>query len=135
MARKARISAAILTTLSEGERHAWTLEELHERFVGRGLGCDFSSIFRAAEKLVADGIVRKVILDDGRTRLEMVSGHHDHLYCSSCKEVVPIRCVFGPNEIVALEREAGVVIENHHLILNGICRDCRALIGSDEERR
>ena len=112
-----------------------TMDELHEGITRRGLDCDFSSLFRAVEKLVADRIIRKIIFDDGRTRLEMTAGHHDHLYCAKCKEVVPIPCVIGPNEIVTLERDSGIVIEDHHLILNGTCRDCRMLIGTDEARR
>src|SRR5712692_1408876 len=127
MARKARISAAILTALRGGERHAWTLDELHEELTRQGRPCDFSSLFRAVEKLVAERTVRKIILDDGRARLELVSGHHDHLYCLRCNKIVPVPCFIGPGEIVAFERAAGVAITDHHLVLSGICRNCRAV--------
>jgi Fur family transcriptional regulator, ferric uptake regulator len=128
MARKARISAAVLTVLRDGDRHAWTLDELHQRLTERGFDCDFSSVFRAAGKLVADGVVRKIVLDDGRTRLEPVGAHHDHLYCERCNELVPIPCVIGQRDLVALEHAAGVAITDHHLVLSGICRSCRALL-------
>lgn len=130
MARKARISAAVLAVLGGGERHAWTLDELHSGLTRRGLDCDFSSLFRAAEKLVADGAVRKISVDDGRARLELVGGHHDHLFCMRCSKIVPIPCVIGRGDIAALEREAGVAVTDHHLVLNGVCRDCRALAES-----
>jgi Fur family transcriptional regulator, ferric uptake regulator len=128
MPRKARISAAILAALSDSERHAWTLDELHDGLVQRGLESDFSSVFRAVEKLVAGGMLRKVVLDDGRARLELVAAHHDHLHCVRCNTLVPVPCVIGHGEIVAIERETGAAITDHQLVLNGICANCRAVV-------
>ena len=127
MARKARISAAILDVLSDSERHAWTLEELHDGLVRRGFGSDFSSVFRAAGKLVAGGALRKLVFDDGRARLELAANHHDHLHCMRCDTLVPVPCLIGQGEIAALELETGAAITDHHLVLNGICGNCRAV--------
>ena len=74
----------MVSLMGGGERHAWTLEELHSALGERGHATDFSSVFRAAEKLAAGGVVRKLLLDDGRTRFELSSAHHDHLYCTRC---------------------------------------------------
>ena len=125
MPRKARISAAILAVLSDSERHAWTLDELHDSLARRGFDSDFSSVFRAAEKLVAGGMIRKIVFDDGRARLELVATHHDHLHCLRCDTLVPIPCLIGHREIAALERETGAAISDHHLVLNGVCGNCR----------
>ena len=56
MARKARVSEAVVALMGDGEHHAWTLEELHTALGRRGKATDFSSVFRAAEKLAADGL-------------------------------------------------------------------------------
>ncbi|MGD9618145.1 MAG: Fur family transcriptional regulator [Alphaproteobacteria bacterium] len=125
MSRKPRVSAAMVGLMSGGERHAWTLEELHSALVERGHPTDFSSVFRAAEKLAVDGIVRKLLLDDGRARFELSSAHHDHLYCTQCRRLVPVPCPVGSDEFAALERETGIAVLDHHLILNGLCRECR----------
>jgi Fur family ferric uptake transcriptional regulator len=125
MSRKARISAAIVSLMGGGERHAWTLDELHAGIAREGQVSDFSSVFRAAEKLAADGIARKVLLDDGRTRFERVGAHHDHLYCTRCHELVPVPCLIERNDFAALERATGAAILDHHLILSGVCRTCR----------
>src|SRR5437763_15056336 len=90
MARKARISAAMLSLMQGGERHAWTLEELHAGLAGRGQTTDFSSVFRDAELLAADGLARKLLIEDGRVRFELGSAHHDHLYCTRCHGLVPV---------------------------------------------
>ena len=135
MPRRARVSAALLAILSDSERHAWTLDELHDGLVQRGLDSDFSSVFRAAEKLIAGGMIRKVILTDGRSRLELVATHHDHLYCIRCNALVAVPCIIGNSEIVALERETGAAITDHHLVLNGICGDCRAATDAGRAER
>ena len=126
MARKARVSAAMVALMAEGERHAWTLDELHIALGRQGHPTDFSSVFRAAEKLTADGLVRKVALDDGRTRFEPAGAHHDHLYCTRCHELVPVSCVIEHGHFAAVERATGAAILEHHLVLRGLCRNCRA---------
>ena len=132
MARKARVSAAMVALMGDGERHAWTLEELHGALGRRGKATDFSSVFRAAEKLTTDGLARKVLLDDGRTRFELVGAHHDHLYCTRCHELVPVPCLIEHERFAAVERATGAAILDHHVVLRGLCRDCRAG-GADSE--
>jgi Fe2+ or Zn2+ uptake regulation protein len=127
MARKARVSAAMVALMTQGERHAWTLEELHLALGRQGHTTDFSSVFRATEKLAADGVARKVVLDDGRIRVELVGAHHDHLYCTRCHELVPVPCLIEHERFAAVERATGAAILDHHVVLRGLCRDCRKM--------
>lgn len=126
MSRKARVSAAMVSLMGGGGRHAWTLEELHAELARQGQATDFSSVFRAAEKLAAGGVARKLLLDDGRARFELAEAHHDHLYCTNCRELVPVPCLIGRDDFAALERDTGVAVLDHHLILSGLCRACRS---------
>jgi Fur family ferric uptake transcriptional regulator len=135
MSRKARISAAMVSLMGDGERHAWTLEELHIGLAQRGQSTDFSSIFRAAEKLAAEGVLRKLLIEDGRGRFELVGAHHDHLYCVKCHQLVPVPCLIDREDFAALEQATGVAVLDHHLVLNGLCRSCRNAPQPLEERR
>src|SRR5437870_5076511 len=105
MARKARIATALLALMKASKHHAWTLEGLQSDLAGRGVNADFSSIFRAAEKLVSEGAICKVLLDDGRARFELAAAHHDHLHCTACDELVPVPCVIKRTAFAALEAE------------------------------
>ena len=107
------------------DHHAWTLDDLQAGLTARGMAADFSTIFRAAEKLVADGALRKIQLEDGRARFELEQAHHDHLLCTRCGELVAVPCVIGRDDFATLEREAEIAITDHHLVLSGLCRDCR----------
>ena len=126
MARKARVSAAMVSLMGGGEQHAWTLEELHAGLARSGRVTDFSSVFRAAEKLAVEGVVRKLLLEDGRARFELVGAHHDHLYCLRCHQLVPVPCLIDRGDFAALERDTGIAVLDHHVVLNGLCRTCRA---------
>jgi Fur family ferric uptake transcriptional regulator len=125
MSRRARVSAALVALMGGGGRHAWTLDELHSELGRQGWATDFSSVFRAAEKLAAAGAVRKLLLDDGRARFELADRHHDHLYCVNCHQLVPVPCLIERDDFAALERETGVAVTDHHLVLNGFCAACR----------
>jgi len=113
--------------MAEGARHAWTLEDLQAGLADKSVSADFSSVFRAAEKLAVAGTVRKLVLDDGRARFELVHAHHDHLHCTRCGSLSAVPCLLRPGNFAALERSAGIAILDHHLVLSGICRDCHAL--------
>ena len=132
MPRKTQISAAMVGLMGGGERHAWTLEELHEGLARQGRVTDFSSVFRAAEKLASAGTLRKLLLDDGRSRFELVGAHHDHLYCTRCHALVPVPCVIARQDFAALEQATGVAVLDHHLMLSGLCRDCRPASAAGE---
>ena len=90
MARRPVISIAILALMRERHHHAWTLEDLQAGLGERRTVADFSTVFRAAEKLASAGAIRKLVLDDGRARFELVDPHHDHLHCTRCGELVPV---------------------------------------------
>jgi Fur family ferric uptake transcriptional regulator len=122
----------VVSLMREGQRHAWSLEELQMDLARRGQVTDFSSVFRAAEKLATDGIVRKLQLEDGRARFELVGHHHDHLFCTRCHELVPVPCVIARDDFAALERETGASIQDHQVILSGLCRNCRVAAVDDE---
>ncbi len=126
MARKPIVSTALLTLMDDRHHHAWTLEDLQSGLTERGIAADFSSVFRAAERLAATGTIRKLVLDDGRARFEPVDAHHDHLHCTRCGELVPVPCLIGAGKFAELERQAGVAIHGHNLVLSGVCRECRA---------
>jgi len=126
MARKARIGTAILALMQASELHAWTIEALQGGLAERGTAADFSSIFRAAEKLAAEGALCKVLLDDGRARFELAASHHDHLHCTGCDALIPVPCVIKRTASAALAAEIGVAISEHHIIFSGLCQNCRA---------
>ena len=125
----------MLALMEARGHHAWTLEDLRSGLAARGTSADFSSIYRAAEKLLAEGTLCKVPLDDGRARFELVTAHHDYLHCTACDELVPVPCILERAAFAALEARAGIAISEHRIIFNGLCPKCRNDAAARQRRR
>src|SRR6185312_12456651 len=118
MARKPIVLNAMLRLMQEQGRHAWTLEDLQAGLAATDTTADFSTVFRAAEKLVTDGRAAKLVLDDGRARFELAAAHHDHLHCMHCDELIAVPCVLAERAFAALEATAGIAVAEHRVILS-----------------
>ena len=125
MARPSRTQAAILTLMDKPGPHAWTLDALGTGLAAEGVKADFSTLFRVVERLVAEGQLRKVRIDDAPARYEPNGTHHDHLRCTRCGALVPVSCLARQIDFAALERATGFSIETHDIVLDGICPQCR----------
>jgi Fe2+ or Zn2+ uptake regulation protein len=125
MARPSRIPAAIRDLMKAEGRHAWTLEEIQADLASRDIAADFSSIFRAVERLEAEGALRRLHLDEGPARFEPASAHHDHLHCTDCGKLVAVSCLARWFDLKALEAETGFAVTTHDIVLSGLCPVCR----------
>lgn len=109
----------------EADQHAWTLEELQAGLAGRAVTADFSSVFRAVTRLEETGVVRRVELDEGRTRFELAGAHHDHLRCDRCGDLRPAPCGVLEASLADLQAVTGFAITGHRLTVNGLCPSCQ----------
>jgi Fur family ferric uptake transcriptional regulator len=127
MSRKPLISTAMLSLMARPDHHAWTLEDFQAGLAECAVTADFSTVFRAAKKLVAEGAAAKLVFDDGRARFELAGAHHDHLLCTRCDRLVAVPCMIGQEVFAELEAELGVAVTEHRVVLSGLCSPCRAL--------
>lgn len=126
MARKSRIPSALLDLMASEAHHAWTLQGLQTALRRRRVKADFSSVFRAIKKLVAQGAVQKFALDDGRVLFARCGEHHDHFHCTTCDALIPVPCVLSRRAFPAVEAHIGCTIAEHQVLLSGTCETCQA---------
>jgi Fe2+ or Zn2+ uptake regulation protein len=128
MARPAQIAPALLRLMKVKDApHAWTLGEMCRQLGKRRLACAPSTVFRAVNRLVEEGVLTRVPNPVGRSPLyEITASHHDHLLCRSCRRLVPVPCPLGPEVPENLESTSGHRIDGHELVLDGLCSRCRA---------
>ena len=65
---------------------------------------------------------------DGSKLYKLVchTAHHHHIICKSCGKMLPIDyCPVAP-QLVALVEEKGFTLEDHHLELYGLCKECQS---------
>ena len=92
-------------------------------------GCDLATIYRSMHLLEKMGMVQRFDFGDGAARFELIGagndGHHHHLVCTKCSEVVEIQECF-PGEIEKRIAAAnGFKAVTHKLEFFGICPDCQ----------
>lgn len=120
--------AAILEILRRHPHPLTNKEILSELAKGRGR-CNLATVYRSMHLLEKMGMVKRFDFGDGAGRFELVGenddGHHHHLVCTKCSEVVEIDECF-PHEIekqiAAKNRFKGVT---HKLEFFGICPGCQ----------
>ncbi len=127
MGRISRIPQAIVKLLTSGDRDCWTIEEIQHSLNSAGVAADFSSIFRASQKLEEEGVLNKVELNDGKSHFEITRRHHDHLVCQKCQTVSQIPCEFFEKSIKKTVLDMDFQVLSHTLILEGICKTCQSI--------
>lgn len=118
---------ALVDALRSAERPVTVFELLE--LIG---GLAQSSAYRNLAVLEEAGVVHRLVTADDTARFELsedLTGHHHHLMCSVCGEVVDIEVPPGLEEqITELADEAGrrhgFRVEHHRLDLLGVCTRC-----------
>ncbi len=92
----------------------------HDRTVGQ------VTVYRTLKLLCEAGIANTVNFEDGMVRDEPIGQqHHDHLVCTVCGKKIE----FVNDSIEKLQeevcREHSFKPTAHHMVLYGICKDCR----------
>ena len=91
--------------------------------------CDLATIYRAMHLLEEVGMVKRFDFGDGTARFELVGegedGHHHHLICTRCAEVVEIDECFLHKIESRLATQNGFKAVTHKLEFFGICPACQ----------
>ncbi len=117
----------VLATLHHIDGHA-TVDQIYARVRARSSSVDVSTVYRTLELLQEFRFVASVDLGDGQRRYELLTirGPHHHLHCRSCGKLVRVECAEVQPLVNQLARAHGFEAELDHLIIPGLCRECRA---------
>jgi Fur family ferric uptake transcriptional regulator len=118
--------AAILEILRQ-HPHPFTNKEI---FAALPKGqCDLATIYRAMHLLEDLGMVKRFDFGDGTARYELVvegeDGHHHHLVCTHCAQVVEIGECFSSEIETRIAAANGFKSVTHKLEFFGICPKCQ----------
>ena len=91
--------------------------------------CDLATIYRSMHMLEEMGLVKRFDFGDGTARFELVhegeDGHHHHLICTRCSDVVEIDECFQRELEEKLAKRHGYQSVTHKLEFFGICPECQ----------
>ena len=123
--RASSVDQIILETLSKEHAHL-TSHQVYEAIRLRLPAVNPSTVYRALDRLVSAGRISVSDMGTGSTVFESILGSlHHHLVCQRCGKVMTI----GHEEVrgffAAIQQTKHFNIVTNHLILFGICEECR----------
>src|SRR6476469_3360393 len=87
-----------------------------EALAGRVRGVGRATVFRTLKLLVDEGVVCRVLLDDGRLHYRLSrTPHHHHLVCTECGAIEDFTNCDVRDVIDEMSRRTGYLIESHWL--------------------
>ena len=115
----------VLTELM-GEENDVTAQQLHERLRSRGDRLGLATVYRTLGLLAEEGVIDSLSHRPGELCYRWCGqGHHHHLVCSSCHQVVELdECELEP-WLERISAAHGFVTTGHRLEVSGLCGDCR----------
>lgn len=124
MPRPSPVTDEVRRLLDTHDRHAWSIEELHQA-VRSSLGsADYSSVFRAVSMLQRQGVLERIDLGDGRARFELREDHHEHIRCESCGRIEEVPGCVLDDASAQVQSLTGFKVTNHTVVFGGLCRNC-----------
>ena len=123
-----RLTAArrsILSALVSSEGHI-SADELFD-IVHRGApGVGRMTVYRTLDLLTELGMVRPVYQGSAAARYVLLAdGHHHHLVCSSCQQVIEFDLCVLPEIESILSSQSQFAVEGHLLEIYGRCHNCQ----------
>ena len=124
MPRPSPVTDEVRRLFETQERHAWSIEELHET-VQRSLGsADYSSVFRAVGLLERQGLLDRIDLGDGRARFEVREDHHEHIRCENCGRIAEVPVCVLDDATSQVQTMTGFRVTSHRVVFGGLCAEC-----------
>ena len=119
--RRTRQRAAIRSVL-EAARRPLSVAEILELARRQVSGLGVATVYRAVGALLEEGFLTAVEISGEAPRYEVAGrGHHHHFRCRRCQRVFEVQgCV---PEVERLS-PAGFVLEEHEILLSGLCSEC-----------
>jgi Fur family transcriptional regulator, ferric uptake regulator len=91
--------------------------------------CDLATIYRSMHLLEEMGVVKRFDFGTGGARFELLregdDGHHHHLVCTRCADVVELEECFPTELERKIESENGFQAVTHKLEFFGVCPRCQ----------
>lgn len=123
MQRNTKQRNIILETLKEYPIHP-NANQLVQLIVNKHKDFSVATVFRNLKQLAEEGIIKKIDGLDNTTHFDHNTHQHYHFLCKKCGKIYDVSNNIAPELIKKAESETGFIIEEHDIVLQGICKNC-----------
>ncbi|MGY0398664.1 MAG: ferric iron uptake transcriptional regulator [Ostreibacterium sp.] len=116
----------ILELLQNSDKNHYSAEDVFTELRDNKHDIGLATVYRVLSQFEQAGILIKHHFEGGQAIFELETGHHhDHLICMNCNKIIEFY-----NEALELDQQKiakqhGFELEEHNMVLYGICSDCR----------
>lgn len=115
----------ILELLQNSEKNHYSAEEVFTALRENGHEIGLATVYRVLSQFEQAGILMKHNFEGGQAVFELDNGeHHDHLICIHCNKIVEFYDVQLEEDQKKIAEQHDFVLEDHHMVLYGICKNC-----------
>jgi Fur family ferric uptake transcriptional regulator len=112
----------ILEILEISNKKHMSAEDIYKVLLESGDEIGLATIYRVLTQFESAGLVVRHHFETGQAVFELESGkHHDHLICVKCGKIVEFLDESIEAKQKEIARDNGFQIEDHALIIYGIC--------------
>jgi Fur family ferric uptake transcriptional regulator len=115
----------ILKAVEDADSHI-SAEEIYGQVRTHYPQMNISTVYRTLELVKGLGLVTETDLGDGRVRYHcMGKGHHHHLVCEKCGQIIDMEEEILNPLWSEIERKYNFEVRMKHLAFFGLCPACR----------
>ena len=114
----------ILDIIHEANAHL-TGDEICNRVQSRISGVNKSTVYRTLDLLENLGCVYKSEMDNRFVYHHADEGHHHHIVCRRCNTAIECDDHLFSSVEQELQKKYGFRVDFKHIVMTGLCRDCR----------
>lgn len=116
----------ILELLQHSEKNHYSAEDVFTALRENGHDIGLATVYRVLSQFEQAGILVKHHFESGQAVFELDRGeHHDHLICMNCDKIVEFYDESLEASQKSIAESHGFELEEHDMVLYGICSDCR----------
>jgi len=83
------------------------------------------TVYRVLRTLLEKGILEEIEFPDGMRKFEVKKGHHDHIICEKCGNIIEFHCDEIEKKQNIIAKRHHVKIKSHSLVLIAtVCENC-----------
>lgn len=113
----------VLKTVQESCNHP-DAKDIYTKVKKKIPNISLGTVYRNLNNLSDEGLIKKVLLENGNDRYDKTLDNHNHIFCVSCEKISDVDVLLKNSEICKIESETGFKITNSNFNIKGICKDC-----------
>jgi len=121
----------VLQTVLENPIHP-TADDVYEQVRRKNPKISLGTVYRNLNFLSEMGMLKKISMPVGSDRFDGRLDEHYHMACTCCGRVFDVECsVFRELDRQIMDLR-GFQVRDRHLLLTGLCRDCREVRAEEQ---